>query len=214
MPQVVADNFIDFSLLPFVCPPDDRPTMSSPKRLLVCSIGNPGAYLCTLHSAGHAAVERLRQALAYPAFASSPRYGRGLVSAGPDFTLWQSSSAMNVSGPAVGAAWRQFLRDGGGRLVVVHDDLEAALGRIRVRGGGGSARGHNGLRSIQETLCRTGTAADYLRVGIGIGRPQSRESRVVAEYVLRKMSPHERNSVEACVGELEAELRRIAMGGA
>lgn len=121
---------------------------------------------------------------------------------------------MNVSGPAVGAAWRQFLRDGGGRLVVVHDDLEAALGRIRVRGGGGSARGHNGLRSIQETLCRTGTAADYLRVGIGIGRPQSRESRVVAEYVLRKMSPHERNSVEACVGELEAELRRIAMGGA
>jgi PTH1 family peptidyl-tRNA hydrolase len=195
--------------------------MSAPTRLLVCSIGNPGPYLATLHSAGHTVLEGLRRALAYPAFSTSREHGRGLVSAGGELTLWQSPSLMNVSGPPVVAAWRQFARGasaapGSARLVVLHDELEAPLGRVKPRRGGGSARGHNGLKSVEEALRAAGLAAaarDYTRIGIGIGRPESRDSKVVADYVLRKMSPHERAHIEACVGLVEGELRRI-MGGA
>jgi peptidyl-tRNA hydrolase, PTH1 family len=196
----------------------NKPTMSTPIRLLVCSIGNPGAYLSTLHSAGHTVLSGLRGALSYPTFQKSQSHGNGLISAGPEFTLWQSPSLMNVSGPPLVAAWRQFVRDegaDGARLVVVHDELEAALGSVKVKKGGGSARGHNGLKSIEEALCgtRMGDGAwEYVRIGIGIGRPASRDSSEVADYVLRKVTPQEKAKVEACVGRVEEELRRIMDG--
>ena len=96
---------------------------------------------------------------------------------------------MNVSGPAVATAWKTFLRDlpnedrTRAKLVIVHDELESPLGKIKFKVGG-SARGHNGLKSCVSSL---GGMA-FTRIGIGIGRPESRESKDVANYVLRKMS--------------------------
>ena len=96
---------------------------------------------------------------------------------------------MNVSGPAVAAAWKTFLRDlpnehrTRAKLIIVHDELESPLGKIKVKIGG-SARGHNGLKSCVSSL---GGMA-FTRIGVGIGRPESRESRDVANYVLKKMS--------------------------
>ena len=96
---------------------------------------------------------------------------------------------MNVSGPAVATAWRAYLKElpnddrVHAKLVVVHDELESPLGKIRVRHGG-SAKGHNGLKSVNRSL----GGPNYARIGIGIGRPESRESKDVATYVLRKMS--------------------------
>jgi PTH1 family peptidyl-tRNA hydrolase len=57
--------------------------MGSPIRLLVCSIGNPGPYLNTLHSAGHTVLTSLAASLAHPAFQKSRAYGNGLLSPGP-----------------------------------------------------------------------------------------------------------------------------------
>ena len=73
------------------------------------------------------------------------------------YTLFQSPSFMNISGKAVKKAWRAFMvelsdeekRDA--LLVVLHDELEAALGRVKVKKGG-SARGHNGIVSCAESL--------------------------------------------------------------
>jgi len=178
-------------------------------RLLVCSIGNPKQYIGTLHSAGHTVLSTLASALSYPSFQKSHAYGSGLVSAGTDFTLWQSSSLMNVSGVGVAAAWRQFIKDAGGeetRLVVVHDELELPLGQVKVRNGLASPKGHNGLKSIKQTL----PGVDHTRIGVGIGRPESREPDVVAEYVLKKMTGPERMKVQGCVGKVEAELRKMA----
>ncbi|PMD37113.1 peptidyl-tRNA hydrolase [Hyaloscypha variabilis F] len=187
------------------------PQMATPVRLLVCSIGNPGQYLNTLHSAGHTVLSALATTLAYPSFQKSRAYGNGLVSAGSEFTLWQSSSLMNVSGVGVAAAWRQFQKEGRGeeaRLVVVHDELELAPGLVKVKSGSASTKGHNGLKSINGLLKGT----EYTRIGVGIGRPESREPDVVAGYVLRKMSAQERGKLEGCVGKVEMELRRLREG--
>lgn len=115
---------------------------------------------------------------------------------------------MNESGKGVAAAYRAWLREQreGGRLVVVHDELEKPLGSLSVKAGKGlSARGHNGLKSCLQLLGET----EWTRVGVGIGRPVSRDSNVVANYVLKKMSPAERGKVEGAVEELVGRLRGI-----
>ena len=186
-------------------------SMSTPIRVLVCSIGNPGPYINTLHSAGHTVLSSLASSsLSYPPFAKSRQHGNGLLSAGADFTLWQSSSLMNISGSGVAAAWRQFKKDSRGeqtRLVVVHDELEIKLGYVRVKNGDASPKGHNGLKSVKELV-----KDEWWRIGVGIGRPESREPDAVAAFVLRKMSGVEKARIEGAVGMVDGELRRLAAG--
>ena len=117
---------------------------------------------------------------------------------------------MNVSGPAIASAWKTFLRDlpsddrKWAKLVVVHDELEGRLGEIKVKFGG-SARGHNGLKSCVKSL---GGMA-FARIGVGIGRPESRSSDDVAAYVLKKMSAVELQKVNQGAEEVEAILTRM-----
>lgn len=118
---------------------------------------------------------------------------------------------MNVSGPALATAWRAFLKDLAGleekakaRLVVLHDELEAPLGQIKVKYGG-SVKGHNGLKSCVSNL----RGLEFVRVGVGIGRPASRESGDVAAYVLRKMKPEEMRKIEGGVEEVLEVLDKL-----
>lgn len=118
---------------------------------------------------------------------------------------------MNVSGAGVAAAWRQFQKESRGeptRLVVVHDELELGLGQVKVKSGTASAKGHNGLKSINGLL----NGNDYTRIGVGIGRPESREPDTVAAYVLRKMSGVEKSKIEGSAGKVVEELRRMSEG--
>ncbi len=120
---------------------------------------------------------------------------------------------MNVSGPAVATAWKAFLNGlpnahrSNAKLVVVHDELESPLGKIKVKHGG-SARGHNGLKSVTSSL----GGMEYSRIGVGIGRPVSRESKDVANYVLRKMSPVEVQKVSDGVDMLVVDLVKMRDG--
>ncbi|KAI5849526.1 peptidyl-tRNA hydrolase [Morchella snyderi] len=164
------------------------------RKVLVCSIGNPGAYLTTRHSAGHTITTHLRDTLGHGPFHKSKPHSGDLAThdADPTYTLWQSRSLMNVSGAGVQRAWRTFLAglDAAERdravLVVVHDEMEAALGAVKVKRTG-SAGGHNGLVSVIAAL---GTK-DFTRIGVGIGRPVSRDSQVVSDYVLGKFTAGE-----------------------
>ncbi len=88
--------------------------------------------------------------------------------------------------------------------MVVHDELELGLGEVKVKKGG-SAKGHNGLKSCIGTLGEKG----FWRVGVGIGRPESREGGVVSAFVLREIRGNERRSVEGCVGDVEGVLSRL-----
>ncbi len=192
-------------------------TRMPPPRLLVASIGNPAPYLNTLHSAGHLLLGTLASSLGGSSFAKSRAHGNGAVSnayvetsggENASVTLWQSPSLMNVSGVALAAAWKQHLRDHGAeesRLVVLHDELETALGKLRVRPGSQSPKGHNGLKSIREVM----KGVDYLRMGIGIGRPVSREPNDVANWCLRKWTAAEREGLVKAGPNMEAEVRKL-----
>jgi PTH1 family peptidyl-tRNA hydrolase len=181
-----------------------------PSRLLIASIGNPAPYLSTLHSAGHTVLFALASTLQLPLQKSGREWAHGLLSQGEEWTLWASPVQMNISGTAVANAWKTFVSQSRGeaepRLVVLHDELEAPLGSIKVRPGSASAKGHNGLKSIREKI----PGVEYVRIGIGIGRPESREPGVVAGYVLRKMTGSERGKIEGCVGGVVGELRRLS----
>ena len=183
-----------------------------PARLLIASLGNPTpAYANTLHSAGHTLVSTLREYLFNPQFSRERSYGNGLVSHGSEYTLFQSPSLMNVSGKAVAIAWKGFLRElspderSEAKLVVVHDELESPLGKIKVKVGG-SARGHNGIKSCIGSL----GGMEFTRIGVGIGRPESRDSKDVANYVLKKMTPVESGKIRDATGDvlrIMADLR-------
>lgn len=145
------------------------------------------------------------------------RSDSGPVAVDEDWTLWQSTSLMNVSGRGVQRAYNEWLQgikrkygDSAieGRLVVVHDELESALGKVTIKDGTASARGHNGLKSCQASLGKT----KWWRVGVGIGRPESREPDVVAKYVLRKMAPKEKDAVEDSAAGVFKALEAIAAG--
>ncbi|KAL5351475.1 hypothetical protein ACLOAV_003334 [Pseudogymnoascus australis] len=168
--------------------------MPPPTRLLVASIGNPAPYLNTLHSAGHTVLRALTIPLSTPPLTKSRPHANGLLAHSPThpITLWHSPSMMNISGPAVATAWKAFQREyPGAGLVVLHDELESALGVEFGEGGGGG----------------------YTRVGVGIGRPVAREGGEVAKYVLRKMTGGEREALEGSVGGVLEELERLLEGG-
>jgi PTH1 family peptidyl-tRNA hydrolase len=90
---------------------------------------------------------------------------------------------MNESGRSIGAAVR-FFKVEPGTLLVVHDDVDLEEGRLQARLGGGLA-GHNGLRSIAQTL----GSQDFLRLRVGVGRPGRGDRRSVADYVLAEFDP-------------------------
>jgi len=120
---------------------------------------------------------------------------------------------MNVSGKGVKKAWTEFERQIKGegtqpRLVVVHDELESTLGKVSIREGTSSPKGHNGLKSCQASLGNI----KWWRIGVGIGRPDSRDPNVVAKYVLSKMTASEARAIEkASIGVVDA-LRQISEG--
>lgn len=201
-----------------------------PGSLLIASLGNPPPYHSTRHSAGHIILQHLRSRTSLPLFTQKSRpYGGGHVSLGydigrPELTLYQSAVLMNVSGPPLLKAWKHFveLQEGSGRtpaLVVLHDEMETNPGRIKVRRGNSSAKGHNGIKSVQASLQGAGLLDSlgerFVKVGIGIGRPVggSRQSNDVSAYVLGQLTAKEKEGLEQAAEELESvlyqELARI-----
>ncbi|KAI1080760.1 peptidyl-tRNA hydrolase [Whalleya microplaca] len=170
-------------------------------RFLIVSLGNPAPYYDSLHSAGHLALTSVQQALGYsqPPF-TTQKYGREacLASPGQPYTMVQSPTRMNVCGPWVAKTWRQMLdehqlRPADLSLVVVHDDLEESLGAVRVRAWKASHRGHNGVKSILSSLKHTDyPGARWSRISVGIDRPESSHPPLVADYVLSKMTGHQK----------------------
>ena len=145
-------------------------------RLFV-GLGNPGPkYAGHRHNVGFMAIDAIARAHGFPPFRE--RF-QGLLSegrlGGERTALLKPQTYMNESGRSVGAALR-FYKLPLSELVVLHDELDLAPGRLRVKHGGGAA-GHNGLRSIDAHLGK-----DYRRVRIGIGHPGHPDR--VTSYVL------------------------------
>jgi PTH1 family peptidyl-tRNA hydrolase len=152
--------------------------------LLVVGLGNPGPrYRDTRHNLGRRAVELIASELG--GSWRSRWQGRVCETADGErrLALLVPETFMNESGLSVGPAMR-FYKLPPERLLVVHDELDLAVGDIRAKRDGGLA-GHNGLRSVADAL---GTR-DFLRVRIGIGRPERGDRRPVADWVLTPFPP-------------------------
>jgi peptidyl-tRNA hydrolase, PTH1 family len=153
--------------------------------LLVAGLGNPGReYEQTRHNVGWLVVDEL--ARRHGGSFRSKFSGRVAEMRLGDLrlALLKPETYMNESGRSVGAAAR-FYKVPPERAVLVHDDVDLEEGRLQARLGGGLA-GHNGLRSIAQHL---GTN-DFLRLRIGVGRPERGDPRPVADYVLSPFDEH------------------------
>src|SRR5437867_12278360 len=156
---------------------------------LLVGLGNPGAdYAFNRHNVGFVAVDAIAAAHDFPAWrkrfsgaAAEGKLGREPV------LLLKPATFMNESGRAVGEAVRFYKLDLSD-VVVFHDDLDLAPGKVRVKTGGGVA-GHNGLRSLSAHI-----GNDYRRVRIGVGHPGVKE--LVHAYVLSDFAKSERPWVE------------------
>ena len=189
----------------------------SSARLFIVSLGNPPPLHTTRHSAGHVALRSLITYLNFPTPRRTPSYTGGAVSATPTYTFYQSPTYMNTSGPALLKAWRSFSSEHGlanSGLVILHDELEAPLGQLKVKNGNSSAKGHNGIKSVQASLRGAGLldqlGQNFVRIGVGIGRPVSREREDVSQFVLGQMTPRERETVEGTAAALESLLAKEA----
>ena len=100
------------------------------------------------------------------------------------------------------------------KKVVLHDELELPLGQLKVKSGNSSAKGHNGIKSVQASLQGAGLldrlGPNFVRVGVGIGRPFSRERDDVSQYVLGQMTSSEKEKIESAVDVLEGLLTKEA----
>ena len=160
---------------------------------LVAGLGNPGAkYRGTRHNVGFEVIDLLaaRHGLVFeaaPADAMMARWRR----AEDGVLLVKPLTYMNISGAAVSALLRFFKIPPGDALIVT-DDVNLPLGRLRMRGSG-SEGGHNGLRSIADHL----GSIDYPRLRIGVGRGDTR--RDLADHVLARFDPDEQPGIEAAI---------------
>ena len=154
--------------------------------LLVVGLGNPGReYARNRHNVGAMVVDELAR-----------RHGgswRGKFAGrlaeirldGHKLALLKPETYMNESGRSVGAA-AAFFKVAPDAILVAHDESDLEPGRLQLRLGGGLA-GHNGLRSVAQQL-RT---QEFLRLRVGVGRPERGDPRPLADWVLSDFEPHE-----------------------
>jgi PTH1 family peptidyl-tRNA hydrolase len=163
-----------------------RGTSASTLDLLIAGLGNPGReHAADRHNAGWMVIDEL--ARRHSGSFKSKFNGRLAETRVGDarVALLEPETYMNESGRSISAAAR-FFKVESEHVLVVHDDVDLQVGRLQVRLGGGLA-GHNGLRSISQSL---GTP-EFLRIRIGVGRPERGDPRPVADYVLSPFAPED-----------------------
>lgn len=170
---------------------------------LVVGLGNPGReYEETRHNVGFMVADMLaeRAGARISDKKFKARVGRGRLK-GEDCLLMKPETFMNLSGESVGPALG-FYKLSTEQVIVVHDELDLPLGKVKLKKGGGHG-GHNGLRSLKKHLPDDG----FLRIRIGIGRPPPRWDS--ADYVLSRFTREEWADVDRAVNEAADAVEAI-----
>lgn len=170
------------------------------KLKLIVGLGNPGQqYAQTRHNAGFWFVERISETFNITMTLDKKFHGlvgRGLVY-GMDIRLLLPHTFMNKSGEAV-VPMVNFYGIHNDELLIVHDELDLDVGRMRLKTGGGHG-GHNGLRDIVPHI-----GADFHRLRLGIGHPGHKSK--VSGYVLGKPTADEQIAFDSM---LDAAMRTL-----
>ncbi|MDQ3850702.1 MAG: aminoacyl-tRNA hydrolase [Actinomycetota bacterium] len=182
---------------------------SGPVDWLVVGLGNPGAgYAGTRHNVGFEVANVLAARWGLP---RAKAKFRGLLTegrtgpGGPQVAVLLPQTYMNDAGSSVGPARGAYgvpLE----RVLVVHDEIDLPFGEVRARLGGGLA-GHNGLKSLKAAL----GGADFARVRVGVGRPDTTDPDRVAAYVLGAFA-EPRAQVAELVDRAAAAAEAVVLG--
>jgi PTH1 family peptidyl-tRNA hydrolase len=175
----------------------------------VVGLGNPGErYARTRHNVGFEVANELARRWELPR--AKKRYG-GLYTdgrtgpGGPRVGVLLPQTFMNEAGRAASPARGELGLDLE-RIVALHDEIDLPFGTVQSRLGGGLA-GHNGLKSLKREL----GGADFHRIRVGVGRPDSTDPEVVSSYVLGRFS-EDREDVAQLVSAAADEAERLVGG--
>jgi len=175
---------------------------------LIVGLGNPGrAYANNRHNIGFMCLNHFAriQGIRFNKKQGKARTGTGEV-AGCKIVVAKPQTYMNLSGESVSRLIKKFdikLND----LVVIHDDLDLPLGRIRIRSGSSSG-GHKGIDSIINVL----ESQDFLRLRVGIERPTKNEGPTefseyeIISYVLSDFTPDEKQAVTMVIPKVSEAI--------
>lgn len=155
----------------------------------IIGLGNPGAYSATRHNVGKHFLDSLGT--------TWKNIKEGEISVLEGITLYKPNSFMNICGPQIKVAMNRFGVTSE-EIIVLHDDVEIILGKAKIRKEG-SAKGHNGVRSMIQTLGNS----KFHRLLIGIGRPNGGE---ISDYVL---SPFTRAEQEILYEKVYPECSKL-----
>ena len=174
--------------------------------LLVVGLGNPGReYARNRHNVGYLVADELARRHGGTWRSKFSGQLAEIRLDGHKVALLKPETFMNESGRAVSAAAR-FYKLEPDEVLVIHDEGDFDLGRLELKVGGGLG-GHNGLRSVAQHL----KTQDFLRLRIGVGRPERGDRRPLADYVLSNFEPHD--DAEALVNRAADAVEQLDADG-
>ena len=169
---------------------------------LLCGLGNPDKkYQFTRHNIGFDIISSLINSNQCSLIKKDKHIElyKGKINQ-IDCLLCKPLTYMNLSGPPIGKIVN-FYKITGSKIIVIHDDLDLSLGKIKIKTGGGNG-GHKGLLSIDETIGK-----NYKRLRLGIGHPGIKE--MVSSYVLEKFSEEDRKIIDYKINLLSKNFSLI-----
>jgi len=182
---------------------------------LIIGLGNPGSiYAGNRHNIGFRCINHLARlhSISMKGHQCQSQVGSGKI-AGVEVLLAKPKTFVNLSGEAVGRLMRKYkiqVND----LIVICDDLDLSLGRLRLRPNG-SAGGHKGINSIISAL----GSKDFCRIKVGIGRPTEEDGtaitdeEVIVNYVLSDFTPREDDIIKSSIAQVARAIQSILADG-
>ncbi len=171
--------------------------------LVIAGLGNIGKnYNNTRHNLGFIAVNKIAEKYNFPEWKQKDKY---LYSKHKiediEILLVKPTTFMNLSGEAI-LKLSTLYKIKSNDIIVIHDDLDLELGKIKIKTGGGNA-GHNGLKNIDEKIGK-----NYHRIRIGISKPQNLNTDIIS-YVLGKFSKQELEIIDRQINILLETFNEI-----
>ena len=163
---------------------------------IIVGLGNYAKkYDLTRHNFGFDLIDKLSLKYNFSSFLDKfdGLFAKGVI-ANKECILFKPAKFMNNSGVPI-QKLMNFFKININNLIIIHDDIDFELGKIKIKIGGGNG-GHNGLKSIDNAI-----SSDYKRLRLGIGRPQNSNIEI-ADYVLQKFSNNELKKAEEVINKV------------
>lgn len=173
--------------------------------LIIVGLGNPGEeFKTTRHNVGFMALDKIKEKIDFPDFILSRKFQAEISEGswdGDKVVLAKPQTFMNGSGKSV-KSLIEYYKPSEDSLVVIHDDIDILIGKVKFSKDSGSA-GHKGVQSIIDLLGRK----NFARLRIGIlplkGKPEKTE-----EFVLKKFSQNEKEMIEKITEFMSEEIKK------